>query len=222
MTKFLFRMRNICLPMNGICDKHTCTLITYRKGHFILFLKESVASARLPRVLYVFWGLLSAAGAFAQSAPFAHTSPAHVTGPANATLNGFATPNGLPTVAWFEWGTNGSYGNVTSPVDVGSGNSVVWTDCGIDGLVGWEIYHFRLVASNSMGTTFGPERLLGTKGSATGWGTDTYGQATGLSAYSDLVAVEAGLDHTLALRRDGTVVAAGNNGSNKATVPNGA
>src|SRR5512139_3712656 len=74
--------------------------------------------------------------------PFATTqAPGPVT-ETTATLNGMATPNGSPTVAWFEWGTNSSYGQTTTPVDVGSGFGVVHLSVPITGLTPSAISHY--------------------------------------------------------------------------------
>ena len=62
-----------------------------------------------------------------------------------------ATPNGLPSTAWFEWGTNTTYGTVTPPVSVGTGFNVVYTTNRISGLTTNVPYHFRLVVSNAAG-----------------------------------------------------------------------
>src|SRR2546429_3826159 len=84
------------------------------------------------------------------AAPFAQTQTAGPVADTNATLNGMVTPNGLPTMAWFEWGTNGSYGLTTSPVNAGNGFAGARISGGISNLPPQSIVRCRLVASNSM------------------------------------------------------------------------
>lgn len=72
-----------------------------------------------------------------------------------ATLNGSVNPNGSSTNYYFQWGTTTSYGNTTSTASAGSGLSVINVNANIAGLVSGTTYHFRLVAQNSAGTTYG-------------------------------------------------------------------
>ncbi len=53
------------------------------------------------------------------------------------------------------------------------------------------------------------------------WGDDRFGQATISASLNDVVAVDAGATHSVAVRSDGTVVAWGNNASQQAAVPAG-
>src|SRR5439155_10129702 len=57
--------------------------------------------------------------------PYASTQPATEITAINAKLNGTATPNGLPSMAWFEWGTNESLDHATAPIDIGTGTALV-------------------------------------------------------------------------------------------------
>ena len=54
-----------------------------------------------------------------------------------------------------------------------------------------------------------------------GWGADDHGQVSIPADLSDVTAVAAGQDHSLALKADGTVVAWGDNMFGEATVPPG-
>ena len=73
----------------------------------------------------------------------------------DATLNGLVTRNGLPTGAWFEWGTSSSYTNTTPPQSVSNmaENVIVSEDLGM--LSPNTTYHYRAVAGNSLGITYG-------------------------------------------------------------------
>lgn len=90
-------------------------------------------------------------------------NPITVTG---ATLNGNVNPNGLATNYHFEYGTTTSYGTNTSTVSAGSGTSNVAVTASISGLIAASTYHFRLVAVNSDGTTYGNDLTFTTLGSA--------------------------------------------------------
>jgi len=71
----------------------------------------------------------------------------------SATLNGIVNPNSLLTTYYFEWGTSMLYGNTSSSMNAGSGSTNQHVTADITGLVAGTTYHFRIVASNSDGTT---------------------------------------------------------------------
>src|SRR5829696_5971319 len=47
-------------------------------------------------------------------APASFTQAGGPIAQSDATLNGMAVPNGTPTEAWFEWGTDFNYGQLTA------------------------------------------------------------------------------------------------------------
>ena len=73
----------------------------------------------------------------------------------SATLNGTVNPNGESTNYYFEYGTDTSYGSTTESTSAGSGTTNVSVSVEITGLTSGTTYHFRLVATNSSGTTYG-------------------------------------------------------------------
>jgi hypothetical protein len=79
-----------------------------------------------------------------------------------ATLNGSFTGNGEGTTFYFEWGQSESYGHTTPVKSAGSGTGTVDVSAAIEGLEadapGTPTYHYRLVATNPIGTTYGPDR----------------------------------------------------------------
>jgi sugar lactone lactonase YvrE/putative hemolysin len=96
--------------------------------------------------------------------PVAHTSDQGVLAfdTRQATLGGTVDPNGLPTTYHFEYGMTAGYGSSTANVSAGSGwqpTPVTGTLTGLQGLSG---YHFRVVASNSAGTSYGLDQVFGT------------------------------------------------------------
>lgn len=80
----------------------------------------------------------------------------------SALLNGAVNPNGVDTTAVFEYGADTNYGVDTSDISVGSGTSYVAVNAKISGLTPNATYHYRLVASNSDGTSYGQDRILTT------------------------------------------------------------
>jgi hypothetical protein len=93
-------------------------------------------------------------------------SPIIITGAAthvtnnSATLNGTVNPSGSATTYYFQWGTTQAYGNMTSSQSAGSGSNDVAVSANLTGLTLGPTYHFRLVASNSWGTSYGSDRAF--------------------------------------------------------------
>src|SRR6266576_406412 len=81
----------------------------------------------------------------------------------SATLHGMVNPNGLSTNVHFEYGTTTSYGSNTA-VQSFSGNTTQPVSANIPGLSPNTTYHFRLVGTNSGGTSFGSDMTFTTNG----------------------------------------------------------
>lgn len=90
--------------------------------------------------------------------PFVMTLPATNLTTTTALLRGSVNAEGFATAAWFQWGTNTSYGNNTPATNVGSGNATVTIATNIGALASFNTYHFRLVATNSYGTRYGEDQ----------------------------------------------------------------
>ena len=78
----------------------------------------------------------------------------------SAQLNGTINPSGLSTTYYFEWGPTASYGNFTGNQSAGSGSGNVAVNAFLNGLTRNTIYHYRLVAVNALGTTYGLDRTF--------------------------------------------------------------
>jgi len=76
----------------------------------------------------------------------------------SATLTGTVNPCNLPTTAWFQWGTDTNYGNLTSATNLPATNASLGASLSISNLPSSLTYHFRLVASNSAGVTLGGDQ----------------------------------------------------------------
>jgi hypothetical protein len=81
------------------------------------------------------------------------------------TLNGSVNPNGLPTLWYFEYGTSTNYGTVTPGSSLPPTNIVLAVDSVLTTLNSSTLYHFQLVASNSLGTNLGGDLTFTTSGS---------------------------------------------------------
>jgi tetratricopeptide (TPR) repeat protein len=93
--------------------------------------------------------------------PVVITSPAaNVTG-SSATLNGSVDPHGLTTNVHFQYGTTTSYGHVTAN-QTKTGNTYQNVAANIGGLSASTTYHFRIVGTNTSGTTYGSDRTFAT------------------------------------------------------------
>ncbi len=74
-----------------------------------------------------------------------------------ATLNGTVNPNGFSTTFAFQWGTTTAYGNTTTSVSAGSGSTATPVSANLSGLVHGTLYHYRLNATNTNGTSNGSD-----------------------------------------------------------------
>ncbi|MGN6815148.1 MAG: hypothetical protein ACTHK3_03570 [Solirubrobacterales bacterium] len=102
------------------------------------------------------------------AAPLVSSVVAEV-GVGEAKLIGTVNPRGSEAKYRFEWGATKTYGN-SVPVGEGSvapGTGNVSVSNTISGLEGEHTYHFRLVATNASGTTYGEDHHLFTRGP--GW-----------------------------------------------------
>jgi hypothetical protein len=75
------------------------------------------------------------------------------------TLNGRAIANGVATNTWFQYGPTTSYGSTTTVAAIGSGTASVNITAPISGFAP-SGYHFRSVAQNAMGTTYGINQIV--------------------------------------------------------------
>jgi PKD repeat protein len=72
-----------------------------------------------------------------------------------ATIEAGIYRNGLDTTWSIQYGTTTSYGSQSSPIDIGAGAAPVAVTGYLSQLIPGTTYHYRLVATNSMGTTYG-------------------------------------------------------------------
>ena len=116
----------------------------------------------------------------------------------SAGFTGSVMPNGLPTQAYFQYAldpkyTGGGalvYSQSTPAQSVGSdfGTHAVGP-VPVSGLLPDALYHVRLVATNSAGTTFGPDQTFTTEAAPTP-GTPTLGKTVNVSPVSGFVLIK--------------------------------
>jgi phosphodiesterase/alkaline phosphatase D-like protein len=95
------------------------------------------------------------------------TGPVEGLEPTGATLTGRLTPAGVDVHYYFQWGTTTSYGNSTPAPpggDAGSGKPAVEAEAQLLSLSPNTTYHYRIVASDSYGITYGEDRTFTTPG----------------------------------------------------------
>jgi hypothetical protein len=94
--------------------------------------------------------------------PDVYTGSASMITCKTAIFNGIVHPNGLPTTAYFEYGPTNAYGMKTVSMNAGYSGNPVSMNVRIDRLDAETQYHFRLVAQNKQGTTFGNDQMFST------------------------------------------------------------
>jgi len=96
------------------------------------------------------------------TAPAATTNAATSITTTGATINGTVNPSNGDTLVTFEYGTDTNYGitvtAVQSPMSAGAGDTSV--SAVVTGLTPSTLYHFRVVATNSGGTTYGGDQTF--------------------------------------------------------------
>ncbi len=98
------------------------------------------------------------------NAPGVATGSASSIGTTTTRFNGSVNPNGQATTWHFEYGTTTSYGTQTPSHSAGSGTKSVGVSLAISNLTAGTGYHFRLVAANASGTTYGADQSVTTIG----------------------------------------------------------
>lgn len=104
----------------------------------------------------------SATTTITSPAPGATTGPAINVTKTTATLTGSVATGGQPTGYFFQYGTTNAYGKTTPIGHTASSNTTVLTP--ISGLTQGTTYHFRLVAVNDSGTSYGADKTFRTGG----------------------------------------------------------
>jgi hypothetical protein len=102
---------------------------------------------------------LTAASALAAGAPVVETKAAIGLTETTANLNGVVNPNGAETKDYFEYGPTVSYGSKSREQTTTVEKK---PDILVEGLTRGTTYHFRMVATNSYGTSYGADETFKT------------------------------------------------------------
>jgi len=103
---------------------------------------------------------ISDTGSDQVTAPVVVTSSAESVTTTTATLEGSVDPDNAETTYFFQYGTTTIYGLQTAPTTVDAGSTTVSVSAPVRGLKTATSYVFRLVASNSKGTSYGVPQYL--------------------------------------------------------------
>ena len=96
------------------------------------------------------------------AAPIAITGTANAIGSTSATLNGTVNPNGQPATVQFQYGTNTSYDSVAFLAGRVAGVTAQGVSASITGLLAGTTYHFRVMATNVVGSSSGLDQTFAT------------------------------------------------------------
>lgn len=96
------------------------------------------------------------------AAPIAITGTANAIGSTSATLNGTVNPNGQPATVQFQYGTNTIYDSVAFLAGRVAGVTAQGVSASITGLLAGTTYHFRVMATNVVGSSSGLDQTFAT------------------------------------------------------------
>ena len=97
------------------------------------------------------------------SAPTIASASASAVTRTSATLNAMIGPGLSLTTYHFDYGPTGSYGSTTpESAPIGPDGAIHATSAALSGLASGAVYHFRAVATNPVGTTFGFDQTFTT------------------------------------------------------------
>ena len=94
--------------------------------------------------------------------PLVSTGVTSAIGELSVRVHGEINPSGLASSYHFEYGTTTGYGSHTSDSTIAQGTSAVAVSRRLTGLRPGTTYHYRLVAANSAGTSYGADRTFKT------------------------------------------------------------
>jgi hypothetical protein len=113
------------------------------------------------------WGAYELGREMSLSPPSANTAAASAIQETQAGLNGTIDAQGAETKYHFEYGPTSAYGSRTSEVAADSGTTNQEVSQPVTSLTFEGTYHYRLVATNSRGTTYGEDHSFKTQSGAT-------------------------------------------------------
>lgn len=130
----------------------------------------------------------------AEARPNAVTGYVLDVGAESADVTGEVNPYGVETTYQYEYGLTEAYGLLSPTAIAGNGSGEVTAPAPLEDLAVNSVYHYRLVATNDIGTTYGKDEAFTTPGGSTP--SAVTGSASGVTANTASV---AGMIETLAL-----------------------
>lgn len=112
----------------------------------------------------VMMAAVGATVALGASNPLVATGSASGVKTTSATLNATVNPGGRHTTYNFNYGLTAAYGATTAAKSAGSGTKAVPVKATVAALTPGTVYHYQVVASNSIGGSFGHDRTFKTAG----------------------------------------------------------
>jgi hypothetical protein len=94
------------------------------------------------------------------TAPTVATLPYVSLSSTGAVLSGTVNPNGLQTRFWFEWGPTTAYNSTSQVRLLFAGTATVTSNLVVSGFQPNVTYHYRMVATNSLGRSVGVDRTF--------------------------------------------------------------
>jgi len=94
------------------------------------------------------------------SSPTVSTNAATPLSEGEASLNGALNPEGSATHYKFEYGPSESYGSATAEGEAGNGKADLYVHAIVKALTPGALYHYRLEATNTSGTSYGPDQVV--------------------------------------------------------------
>jgi hypothetical protein len=113
---------------------------------------------------YAWSTVIARVSASAFSLPTATTGTASKIKTTSAAVNGTVTPNNMATTYHFDYGLTTGYDSATAETSVGSGTSAVPVSAALTGLQENTLYHYRVVATTSVGRAVGLDKTFRTAG----------------------------------------------------------
>jgi hypothetical protein len=101
---------------------------------------------------------------FTPSKPIVNTNDAEAVGTRSATLTGWVNPAGFDTMYYFEYGETSAYGIKKNPTYAGKDTSGKNVNLKLDNSFSpGKTYHYRIVANNTLGYSYGGDRPFTTQ-----------------------------------------------------------
>ena len=80
----------------------------------------------------------------------------------SAVVSASVNPENSATVVYFQYGTTNKYGAQSAPTEIAAGAKAVPVSIMLSGLTAATTYHYRIVATNTTGTSLGADRAVAT------------------------------------------------------------